>query len=137
MIVAGVFRRLFAAIIDSVVLGFFSLMLYWDNFLDITDVRSIVIIISHFAPVLILLDLFYQTFFVWYCSATPGKIITKIVCLDKDTLVKPRLWQSLLRALVRLVSFNLFYIGCIWILTNKSRRAWHDYLANTVVLHAQ
>nr|WP_238389205.1 RDD family protein [Campylobacter fetus] len=47
-------------------------------------------------------------------------------------LSKPSLQASFLRAIVRVLSEWLFYLGFVWALSNQARQTWHDKLASVV-----
>ena len=44
--------------------------------------------------------------------------------------------SGVLRTCVLPVSIAVFFLGCVGILTNRERRAWHDRLAGTAVVYA-
>lgn len=42
--------------------------------------------------------------------------------------------RALLRALGRMLSATLFYVGYLWMLRSRERQTWHDMLADAVVV---
>ena len=54
----------------------------------------------------------------------------KVLTFDK----KPVTWlQALIRFATALISFGFFDLGFLWILVDKNRYGWHDYLSKTAV----
>lgn len=68
-------------------------------------------------------------------SATPGKMLKKIVIVDAKTGTKPTNKQDIIRYLGYFFSGAFFGLGVIWIFFDKKRRAWHDFMAGTVVVY--
>ena len=60
----------------------------------------------------------------------------KIRVISTIDLDNPNILYSLNRALIRIVSESLFYIGFLWALTNPKRETWHDRVARTLVINA-
>ncbi|MBY0407225.1 MAG: RDD family protein, partial [Rickettsiales bacterium] len=54
--------------------------------------------------------------------------------VDNKTGGKPTMVQILLRLLGYVISACMLFAGFLWIGVNKRRRAWHDYLSDTVVV---
>lgn len=98
--------------------------------------------------------------FLWRAkSATPGKMLLKMVIVDADGKSKLRMTQCLIRYLgyaipmVPVLLFGAFtatmhviFLGLgiltlpltmcfFWILWDRRKQGWHDKLANTVVVH--
>ena len=65
---------------------------------------------------------------------TPGKAVLglKVVSTAGGDVSVPR---SLLRVLGYLISAIPLYLGFAWVLVDGERRAWHDHLAGTRVVH--
>jgi uncharacterized RDD family membrane protein YckC len=78
--------------------------------------------------------LMYSGIFWHIWGATPGKIATQTKVVDNKTGAKPSLLQIILRLLGYLISTFCLFAGILWIGLNKRRRAWHDYLSDTVVV---
>ncbi len=67
-------------------------------------------------------------------GATVGKILLKIKVVSLDELDNPNLMSSFIRAVVRIISEFLLYLGFLWAFFDKARQAWHDKAAKTVVI---
>lgn len=79
-------------------------------------------------------EILYQTFCVMTFSKTLGKKLFRLRVVDAQSGEKPLFVASLVRAVVRIVSQNVFYLGCLWALFSPSRRAWHDFASRTIVV---
>jgi uncharacterized RDD family membrane protein YckC len=56
----------------------------------------------------------------------------KVLTLNK----KPITWKhALLRFLTAIISFSCFGLGFIWVLMNRHKHSWHDYLSKTAVFY--
>lgn len=85
---------------------------------------------------LMIIKIIYQAFFVWYFGATVGKFLMKIKVIDANNFGKISLISSFTRAVFRVVSEMLYYIGFIFAFFNNGRKTLHDYLGKTVVVYA-
>ncbi|MEA3523919.1 MAG: RDD family protein, partial [Campylobacterota bacterium] len=77
----------------------------------------------------------YQTFFVMHYGATLGKILMKIQIIEIQTLSHPSLIVSFNRAVFRIISEMLFYLGFLWGSFDPLRQTWHDKTARTLVVN--
>lgn len=133
---ATIRRRAFAYTVDEVLISILLTIIFFGKIpQDATYEQTLNLLNSLFSYV-ILLKIIYQTFFVWYYGATPGKIVFKIRVISTIDLENPSLIYSLNRAIVRIISESLFYVGFLWALTNPKRETWHDKVAKTLVVNA-
>jgi uncharacterized RDD family membrane protein YckC len=72
--------------------------------------------------------------FWFYFSSTPGKMLFRLQIRDEKTGGLMTRRQAVIRFLGYFVSAAPFSLGFFWVLTNKKRRGWHDYIAGTVVV---
>lgn len=73
---------------------------------------------------------------LWYAySATPGKMLMGMKIVDADTGMPPNNGQNIIRFLGYHASVLAAGLGIFWIMWDKRRRAWHDMMANTVVVY--
>ncbi|MCI7022932.1 MAG: RDD family protein [Campylobacter sp.] len=127
-------KRLFAHLIDEVIISALFFVIYYDAFKNAAgDVQAMIAVISSFIWQLMLLKVLYHTFFVWRYGATLGKIVMGIMVLDSEILDFPSLPKALIRACVRIISEWCFYLGFIWMLGNAANQSWHDKLSGTIV----
>ena len=132
---ASIGKRAIAWGIDKVLLSILFYVIYADKFQNL-EYEEIIVIVSKLAFEVILLDVIYQTFFTWYYGATIGKILMKIICIDVYLLDKPKFSVSLLRAIMRIVSENVFFLGFAWAFGNSLLQTCQDKIAKTVVVNA-
>jgi uncharacterized RDD family membrane protein YckC len=69
----------------------------------------------------ILMKIAYQTFFVMQYGATLGKLAMKIRVIDIKTLDNPNFAVSLNRAIFRIISEMIFYLGFTWAAMDPAR----------------
>jgi len=92
--------------------------------------------INSLFPYIVLLKVLYQTFFVWQYGATLGKMAVKIKVVDEKSFDNLNLQYSFLRAVVRIVSESLFYLGFVWGILSPTKQTWHDKAAKSLVINA-
>ncbi|MCF8054724.1 MAG: RDD family protein [Deltaproteobacteria bacterium] len=82
---------------------------------------------------MIFLNMVYFTYFHCVTGQTPGK---RMMALQVMTVGGGRL--SVGRALLRWCGYVpskwFFFLGFIWVLGNRKKRGWHDFIAGTVVV---
>lgn len=69
-----------------------------------------------------------------FWSATPGKILLRMRVVDARTESHISDAQIIMRLLGYIISTLCLCIGFFWIGVDKRRQAWHDKLAETVVI---
>ena len=127
-------KRLFAYLIDDVIISALFFVIYYDTFKNAaSDAQTMIAVINSIIWQLVLLKVLYHTFFVWRYGASLGKIVMKIMVLDGEILDFPSLPRALIRACVRIISEWCFYLGLIWMLGNAAKQSWHDKLSGTIV----
>ena len=132
LLYAGFWRRLFATLIDFILLLTFLIPVY----LLIQGLPlTISFITNHWVFNLIW---FLGLLSFWITTgATPGKRLLncKVVKINKDNSVSSlNPTTALLRALGYIVSAIPLYLGFIWIAFDKRKRAFHDMMLNTAVI---
>lgn len=86
-------------------------------------------LVSNVLPAIICLAFWHNS------SATPGKMVMKIIIIDHKTGRRPSFKQFVLRYIGYAVSIVPMFIGLVWIGFNAKKRGFHDYIAGTVVIH--
>ncbi len=77
--------------------------------------------------------LFYGWFWT-HGGQTLGLRAWKIKVLTLNQ--KPISWkQALLRFSTAIISFSFFGLGFVWVLMNRHKYSWHDYLSKTAVFY--
>ena len=132
LVYAGFWRRLFATLIDYILLITLLIPAY-------LLIQGLPVTISHISNHWA----FYLTGFLcliafWVATgATPGKRLLncKVVKVNKDNSISNLSFATAaLRALAFIISAIPIYIGFIWIAFDKRKRAFHDMMLNTVVI---
>lgn len=70
-----------------------------------------------------------------YYSATPAKMLFRMIIVDKKTMEKPTIRQWVLRFIGYIISAIPLGFGFVWIGMNKKRLGWHDLIAGTAVVY--
>jgi len=132
---ATISRRGFAFFIDEFIVSILFYIIYANSFLNATSINVIIELVDMLFMQVILLKIIYQTFFVWMYGATPGKMLLKIKIVFIGDFEKPNLTYSFLRAVIRIFSEMIFYLGFLWAVFDSVNQAWHDKIAKTVVVN--
>jgi uncharacterized RDD family membrane protein YckC len=115
---------------------------------ELTDQNEINAALRHFMlegggieniAIQMLSSLFFASVYIlpfWFkWAATPGKIVMGMKIVRQDSLEKPSKVQLLIRFLSYPLSLLPPGIGFVWVIFNKRKRSWHDYIAGTVVIY--
>lgn len=81
-----------------------------------------------------LLPILYFSVFLALFSTTPGKYLCKLRVLGENNL-PINVVSSFVRSLLQPFSTLLFGIGYVSLLKDPKKRAWHDKVAKTIVVH--
>lgn len=132
---ATVQKRAFAFFIDETLLAVLFLVTIYDQIAGISDPDAMVALINSYTFEYLLIKILYQTLFVYFYGATLGKIAVKIQVVDAVTMQRPIFGSALNRAVFRVISEMVFYLGFVWALYSKNRQSWHDKTARTLVVN--
>lgn len=124
-----------AFFIDEMLLSFLLIVALWESFASASNTEEIINITNSFVLEYMALKIVYQAFFVLQYGASIGKIIMKIRVIEIKTLQSPNVVVSLNRAIFRVISEMLFYLGFLWGMMDPSRQTWHDKTAKTLVIN--
>lgn len=133
---ASIPKRALAFTIDETIISILLIVAYSSQFQSATTPEQMILIVNKLFFNFIILKVIYQTFFVWMYGATPGKMLCKIRVISVFDVANPTIGYALMRAVVRVFSESLFYLGFIWALLNVQRASWHDLAAKTLVVDA-
>lgn len=129
---AGFWPRFLAAFIDSFL--YFVLLLPLGILFDSAMYHE-------FYGAYSLFDLMVQLLFAvvyivcWmYFAATPGKVLMGLRVVDAKTGNKINFKQALVRYLGYIISALVCFLGYIWVVFDDKKQAWHDKMADTVVI---
>ena len=129
-------KRALAFFIDEMLLSLLLIFALWDSFASANTMEELIVITNTFVLEYMFMKIIYQAFFVMQYGATIGKIMTKIRIVEIRTLSNPNVIVSLNRAIFRVISEMLFYLGFLWGMMNPNRQTWHDLTAKTLVVNA-
>lgn len=133
---AEIKKRLLAFFIDEMLLSFLLILALGDTFTQAKTVEEMIAVTNAFVLEYMLMKIVYQTFFVMQYGATLGKLAMKIRVVEIHTLANPRFSVALNRAIFRIISEMLFYLGFLWGMMDPARQSWHDKTAKTLVINA-
>ncbi len=86
--------------------------------------------------VFITIKIMYHTFLIWNNGMTVGKYIMKIRVVSEENGANLNFVRSLLRAVVRIFSEVIFYIGFILAFFSPKVQTLHDKIAGAIVIDA-
>ena len=127
-------KRAFAFFIDEILLSFLLIIALWESFSQAANTEEIINLTNSFVLEYMALKIIYQSFFIMQYGASIGKIVMKIRVVEIKTLQNPNVIVSLNRAIFRVLSEMLFYLGFLWGMLDPSRQTWHDKTARTLVI---
>ena len=134
LVYAGFWIRVWASIIDTVLLGFITipilLSIYGTEYFNSKSViqGSADFFLSYVLPAIAVI-----VFWI-YKSATPGKMAISAKIVDAETGGNPSTAQCIGRYFAYFVSALPLCLGIFWVAFDKKKQGWHDKLAGTVVV---
>ncbi|MEA3373630.1 MAG: RDD family protein [Campylobacterota bacterium] len=131
---APVKKRAVATLIDELLLSFLLIIILWDSFQSAQTIEDMIMLTNAFVFEFMAMKIAYQTFFIVQYGATVGKIAMKIQVIELSTMTTPTIFAALNRAVFRIISEMIFYLGFIWGMMDPARQTWHDKTARTVVV---
>lgn len=139
-------KRLLAAVLDSLISAFISLIVLFivgipfafSSFVEnASDQVFIIASLSYAVYAFIFFNsaLIIQMFF-WAKGESVGKHILKMKVVEKDSQVPLNFWKMAFREIIgKYISGLFFSLGFLWIIIDsKNHQAWHDKILNTVVI---
>jgi len=132
---ASIKSRALAFFIDETLLSFLLIFALWDSFSQAKNIEEIIMVTNMFVLEYMAMKIFYQAFFTMKYGASIGKIIMKIRVIEINTLQYPNVLSSLNRAIFRVISEMIFYLGFLWGMLDPSRQSWHDKTSKTLVVN--
>ena len=133
---ASVQKRGVAYLIDEILILVLFALIYFDQLPDTMSTEELIGAINGMFSYIVILKVLYHTFFVWMYGATLGRIAMKIRVVSTEDLENPTFFLALSRAIVRIISESLFYLGFVWAMLNPKKETWHDKAASTLVINA-
>jgi uncharacterized RDD family membrane protein YckC len=128
-------KRLTAFVIDDIIISILFMIIFFDKFRSLSgDLEATIAFMNSIFLYMISVKTLYQTIFIALYGQTIGKMAMKIKVINIDYFDNPDFIESFIRAIGRVVSEVVFYLGFIWANYNLSRQTWHDKLAKTIVV---
>ena len=130
----GFWIRVWASVIDSVLLGLVVLPILWgaygNEYFESTAIVEgpLDFVLTWVFPALAVI------LFWLYKAATPGKMAVGLRIVDARTGGRPSTGQFIGRYFAYYVSLLPLALGYFWILWDPKKQSFHDKLAGTVVL---
>ena len=149
--IASIGRRTWAALIDSLVVSLFVLILFYDPLMALADLAGTAVtpekqnefLLAFQAfqrqtlPYIFALYVVYHTVLVWQGGMTLGKYLMKIRVVQAEDGAPLPLGGALIRALMRtLGEMFLFYLTFLPAYFTPLRQTLHDRLGRSVVVDA-
>lgn len=134
--IASLKARSAAFAIDEILISILLFIVLWDNISQAKTVESIIELTNHFLLEFMAIKIIYQTFFTMQYGGTLGKIAMKIRVIEVKTLSNPGFFSAFNRAVFRIVSEAVMYLGFVWAFLDPYRRSWHDFTGKTLVVNA-
>ncbi len=131
---ASVSKRAVAFFVDDLIVSLLVFVAFFDNFSKAKDIQEVLLLTNSLFFYIIVIKIIYHTFFVWQYGATMGKMLFKIKVVDEKTFLNLDFYHSFIRAVVRIFSEALFYLGFFWGVINPTKQTWHDKACGSVVI---
>jgi uncharacterized RDD family membrane protein YckC len=132
---ASIKARSLAFFIDETLLSFLLIIALWGSFSEAKNIEEVIHLTNTFVFEYMAMKIFYQAFFTMKYGASIGKIVMKIRVIEINTLQYPNVISSLNRAIFRIISEMLFYLGFLWGMFEPNKQSWHDKTARTLVVN--
>jgi len=141
-------KRAFAFVIDDIVIALLLFIIFYEQLMTITSHLPNVITaeaieifkqeMNQFSVnnllLIIVLKVLYHTVFIWQNGMTLGKYLMKIKAISLDNGENLTLSKAFLRALFRITSEVLFYLGFLLAFFLPLKQTLHDKLTHCVVI---
>jgi uncharacterized RDD family membrane protein YckC len=133
---ASIPKRAVAFLIDEFLLSTLFMVVLWDTISQAKDFETFLFITDAYVLEYLGMKILYQTIFVALYGASLGKMAMRIRVVSLDSGTHPGWAASFNRAVFRILSEIIFYLGFIWAMFDPFNQAWHDRTARTVVVNA-
>lgn len=132
MVIASPWRRLVASFVDGLILVFVTLLLMALARVDWMNPTPAQNLLFNWLP-----SWAYYVAFTALYGATPGKMLLGIRVVKTDG--RPVDWlTALMREVVgKTLSILPLGLGYLWAFFHPKRQAWHDLIADTLVVHRE
>lgn len=140
---AGFWIRFLALIIDGIVLGIVTIPVWiWFTRSSFWTTSSGGVVTFHWNALRLLLAflvglayILYNTLMVGHYGATLGKMAVQIKVVRTDLTPVGYGWALLRESIGKWISGLICDLGYIWAGFDSRKQAWHDHIANTLVIY--
>ncbi len=129
-------RRAVAFAIDDILISLLFVAALWEPISVARNPEEIAGLLNGVWLYMAMTQILYHTLFVWQYGASLGKMAMRMKVVEVGTMQIPRLSVAFNRAIFRVVSGMVFYLGFLWAFFDPARQAWHDKTAGTLVVNA-
>jgi uncharacterized RDD family membrane protein YckC len=127
-------RRTVAYMIDDTLISLLFIVMLWTPISQAQSMEAVAALIDGIALYLAMTQILYHTLFVWLYSASLGKMAMRMRVVHAAQMDRPTLAIAFNRAVFRVISGMIFYLGFLWAFFDPARRTWHDKTADTLVV---
>ncbi len=129
-------RRTVAYAIDDILISMLFVFLLWEPISMAQSAEEIAAVVNSVWLLMAMAQIIYHTWFVWQYGASLGKIARKMQVVEAASLSRPRFIVAFNRAIFRVISGMVLYLGFVWAFFDPLRQTWHDKIASTLVVDA-
>jgi uncharacterized RDD family membrane protein YckC len=134
LVLASKKKRTTALFIDDFILSILLFIILWESISQAQTASQMIYIINTFMLEFMIIKIVYQTFFIYQYGATIGKMILKIKVISIDGASGHTFAMALNRAIFRIISELLFYLGFLWGYFDEHTQTLHDKTSKTIVI---
>lgn len=134
MNIAPIRKRLMSFAIDDIVMSFFVLIIFYDQLIGITSTETLSTFLEDNFLAIVLIKVIYHWILVWQNGMTMGNYVMKIKVVDENSAEGLNAFMALSRAILRVFSESVFYIGFLFAFFSPKRQTLHDKLTNAVIV---
>jgi len=132
---ASIKTRFFAFMIDYFLIFIIIYTIYFNALDGVEDIESMITIITNATINGFIIKFIYESFFVYYYSATIGKILMKIRILHIDSFDDLSLIESIGRSGLKILNEYIFYFGCMFAFIGELKQTLHDRAVKSIVVY--
>ena len=133
---APIGRRAVAYAIDDTLMTLVFLVAFWDRIAGAATPEALLVVLNQAWLPVVMAKIAYHSLFVWQYGASLGKIAMGLRVVELSGRVPPRFGVALNRAIFRVVSEMVMYIGFVFAFFDPKKQTLHDKTSSTVVVHA-
>ena len=131
---ASINKRAIAFTIDEILISVLFAVIFWDKLSSIKEAEVMIKYSQSLFVYIMAVKVIYQSVFVYMYGATLGKLAMKIRVVETTYLGLPSIQESIIRAVMRVLSEMLFYFGFIVAFFSPLRLTWQDRISKTLVV---